>query len=260
MLFSDRPRSHYENAPVREVICQLRFPPILSLNTMEPAAFQEAIRDQFPQYARRQDTPAPRMVPGNPPRMETVPPVTNYHFLSANNQWKLNLTKDFISLATLRYPGWTTFARMLDKPLAAFIEFYHPAYFQRIGLRYINLFSRATLGLELSDWDELFTPAYLGVLGQPDVTEDALLQSGVDFRLKLDSSCQCKVHSGISRTMPNGGPAPEEHFVLDIDLFMGGQVACTLAPGGLETLHGHGTRVFEGAITPLLRQAMQPAD
>ena len=40
MLFSSHPRTHYRNAPVHEVICQLRFPTILSINTVEPADFQ----------------------------------------------------------------------------------------------------------------------------------------------------------------------------------------------------------------------------
>ena len=44
MLFSDRPRTHYEKAPLHEVICQLRFPTILSINSKEPADFQELIR------------------------------------------------------------------------------------------------------------------------------------------------------------------------------------------------------------------------
>ena len=48
MLFSDHPRTHYRTAPAHEVICQLRFPPILSINTTEPADFQEAIRTEFP--------------------------------------------------------------------------------------------------------------------------------------------------------------------------------------------------------------------
>ena len=34
MLFSDRPRSHYPNSPAHEVICQLRFPTILTINTV----------------------------------------------------------------------------------------------------------------------------------------------------------------------------------------------------------------------------------
>ena len=41
MLFSDRPRTHYEKTLAHEVICQLRFPTILSINNVEPADFQE---------------------------------------------------------------------------------------------------------------------------------------------------------------------------------------------------------------------------
>lgn len=142
MLFDQRPRIHYRAAPAREVICQLRFPTILSINNVEPADFQEAIRDQFPQYARRQDQPAPKVtgLGGPSPRVEQQAPITNYHFLSADGQWKLNLTENFIALSTLGYPGWEEFARQLDRPLAEFIRLYKPAFFQRVGLRYVNLF------------------------------------------------------------------------------------------------------------------------
>ena len=141
MLFSDRPRTHYQNAPVHEVICQLRFPTILSINTTEPADFQEEIRADFPQYARRQEVAAPRVsgLGGPNPKLEQQPPISNYNFLSADGRWKINLTKDFIALSTLSYPGWEEFARHLDKPLAAFIRLYQPAYFQRVGLRYMNI-------------------------------------------------------------------------------------------------------------------------
>ena len=99
MLFSDHPRTHYRNAPAHEVICQLRFPSILTINSVEPADFQEAIRAEFPQYARRQDAAPPRITGlGSPnPKVEQQPPVTNHNFVSEDNQWKLNLTKDFIA-------------------------------------------------------------------------------------------------------------------------------------------------------------------
>ena len=107
MLFSDHPRTHYRNAPAHEVICQLRFPSILTINSVEPADFQEAIRAEFPQYARRQDAAPPRITGlGSPnPKVEQQPPVTNHNFVSEDNQWKLNLTKDFIALSTLHYPA-----------------------------------------------------------------------------------------------------------------------------------------------------------
>ena len=263
MLFSDRPRSRYENAPAHEVICQLRFPTILTINNVEPADFQEAIRAEFPQYARRQDVTPPKVtgLGGPSPKVEQQPPVTNYNFLSADGKWKLNLTENFIALSTLRYPGWPEFARMLDKPLASFIRIYKPAYFQRVGLRYVNLISRQRLGLEGTPWTELIAPAYTGPLQEPDVAEDSVLNCGCDLLLKLDSSCQAKIHAGpghVKNNAPNAPQDPEEKFIFDMDLSMGGNVPCTLSAAGLETLHGHATRIFEGAVTDRLRTAMDP--
>ena len=251
MLFSDRPRTLYRNRPAHEVICQLRFPSILSINQMEPAEFQEDIRDAFPQYARRQDLPP--IVGGQTP----PPPVTNYHFLSEDGRWKLNLTKDFIALSTLYYPGWEEFARHLDQPLASFIRHYKPAYFQRVGLRYVNIFSRTKLGLEETPWRELFIPAYTGPL--QDESEDTLLNWGCDMLVKLDSSSRAKIHAGpgvVKRNAPGAPQDPEVKFLFDMDLSMNGNTPCTLAAGALETLHGHSTRLFEGAITDRLRDAM----
>lgn len=256
MLLSDRPRTHYQKTLAHEVICQLRFPTILTINNVEPADFQERIRADFPQYARKQDALPPRLVNGKP---EPQPPVTNYNFLSADGRWKLNLTKDFIALSTLSYPGWEEFARMLDKPLAAFIRLYQPAYFQRVGLRYLNIISRQRLDLTETPWRELIAPAYLGALAEADVEEDKLLSCGYDMQLKLDSSCAAKVHAGTGRVKtggPNAAQDPEIKFIFDMDLSMNGNTPCELAAAALETLHGHSTRVFEGAVTDELRDAM----
>lgn len=262
MLFSNRPRTHYQNAPAHEVICQLRFPTILSINNTEPADFQELIRGEFPQYLRRQDLQKPRLVntPAGP-KMEQQPPITNYHFISEDNCWKINLTQQFISLSTVRYADWETFAQHLDKPLAAFIQLYKPAYFERVGLRYMNIFSRQRLGEENTPWSELIAPAYLGAMQEPDVEEADVFTSGVDLMLKLDNSCRAKIHAGpgfLKAKNPNVPQDPEVKFILDMDLAMTGNTPCTLAAAGLETLHGHANRIFEGALTDRTRQAMLP--
>ena len=38
---------------------------------------------------------------------------------------------------------------------------------------------------------------------------------------------------------------------------MVGNTPCTLSAAALETLHGHATRIFEGAVTDRLRTAME---
>ena len=250
MLFSNRPRTHFNNAPIHEVICQLRFPTILSINNAEPADFQEAIREEFPQYLKKQEAVPPKVVrlPDGKPQVQQQPPLTNYHFLSTDGRWKINLTRDFIALSTLSYTSWEEFAAHLDKALAAFIKLYRPAYFQRVGLRYINVFSRAKLGLEGSEWTDLFAPSYTGPLDNGDVEESEFLTCSCDFQLKLDSSCVGKVHAGQQDQ--------EVKFIFDMDLSMNGNTPCTLAAGAMETLHGHAWRIFDGALEEPLRDAM----
>ena len=58
------------------------------------------------------------------PKLEQQPAVVNHSFVSADGLWKINLTKDFIALSTLRYTQWEDFALRLDKHLAQFIQVY----------------------------------------------------------------------------------------------------------------------------------------
>ena len=261
MLLSDRPRAHYTKAPVHEVICQLQFPTILSINQEEPARFQETIRGAFPRYARQQDIIPPKITGVGTPniQVQNQPPVTNYHFLSEDGKWKLNLTRDFIALSTLRYPGWEDFARHLDRPLASFIRTYQPAYFHRVGLRYRNFVSRKRLNLEGVAWNALLAPAYTGPLREGDVAESEVTAYSCDLALRLDDACRLKVHAGPGhlKGTHNGPQDPELKFILDLDLFAIGTTACTQSAQLLEALHGYADRAFEGAITDILRDAIR---
>lgn len=61
----------------------------------------------------------------------------------------------------------------------------------------------------------------------------------------------------VKRNAPGVPQDPEVKFIFDMDLSMTGNTPCTLAAGALETLHGHSTRLFEGAVTDRLRDAME---
>ena len=263
MVYSDSPRVHYNKTQLAEVICQLRFPTILSIGAKEPADFQDAIRGMFPRYAARQEQPAPRIAAMGTPgaKLETPAPITNYNFVSADGKWKLNLTNNFISLSTVAYPGWEEFGKHFDLPLAQFIKIYQPSYFERIGLRYVNIISRKALGAEDDAWRDLIAPHYLGILAAPDMDERKANKCAVDVEMELDSTCRAKIHAGpglVKRNIPNAPPDNEVKFIFDMDIFMGGQIDPRMAAAGLETLHAHSTPLFQGAITDRLHTALEP--
>ena len=61
-MYSDKPRCRYGANQLAEVICQFYFPEIPSIAAETPAAFMEAIREQYPRFQRRMEIPAPKIV------------------------------------------------------------------------------------------------------------------------------------------------------------------------------------------------------
>ena len=260
-MFSSEARCHYRSSQLGDVICQLRFPEILSIAANPPADFQDAIREEFPQFLRRMDLPSPRItgVPGHF-SLENQPGVVNYQFSSADGIWRVNLTSKFISLTCANYTRWEEFAGKLDKPLAAFIQIYRPAYFERVGLRYLNLISRQRLGLEEVPFSRLIAPCYLGPLAEEDVPERSVARSTVDVEMGLRGGCRVKLHAGPGRVKRNGKEDPEVKFIFDQDLFMPGQIPVQHSAAALETLHAQAFSLFRGAITQDLHDAMEPEE
>ena len=258
-MFSHESRCIYQKNQLAEVICQLRFPEILSLQANLPVDFQEAIRDEYPRYSSRKETPAPKLTgtPGNL-NLEKQEPITNYQFASADGVWRVNLTSRFISLSCSKYTCWEDFAARLDKPLAAFIKIYHPAYFERVGLRYLNFISRNELGLEGTPFSELIQPCYLGPLAEEDVPETGIGRCSVDTEMAIRGGCRVKLHAGPGMVKRGGQTDSELKFVFDQDLFMPGQLAVNLSAGALQTLHAQADSIFRGAITDTLHNAMDP--
>jgi len=255
-MFSQEPRCIYPKNPLSDVICQLRFPEILSIGENLPAAFQEAIRADYPLYASRKEAPPPKLIgsPGNV-RLEKSPATVNYQFTSEDGVWRINLTSQFLSLACNRYTRWETFAQRLDKPLAAFIQLYKPAFFDRIGLRYLNFISRQELGMEGTPFRDLFTPCWLGPLADPEVAETAAGRCGVDLELAVRQGCRVKVHAGPGFVKRNSQRDPEMKFIFDQDLFFQGKVPLNLSASVLESLHSQAWSIFRGAITDDLHEA-----
>lgn len=253
-MLSGEPRCIYRNNQLGEVICQLRFPEILTIGSGAPVEFQEAIRADYPVYSVLQEPQVIRPGAAPPPGQSSK----NHQFVSGDGIWRINLTSKFISLACNRYTRWEDFAARLDKPLAAFIRIYQPAWFDRIGLRYLNFFSRKALALEGTSWKDLFSPCYLGLMAEEEVAEPGVIRSTVDADIALRGGCRVKLHAGPGMVRRGNQQDPEQKFILDQDLYMPGKVAINLSAGALQTLHAQAWPLFRGAIHDTLHHAMEP--
>ena len=261
MKSSDGKLFVYEKCQLIEVICQLRFPTILNIDAKDPADFQDTVRAVFPRYSCQLEQPP--AAPGTEPQK-----IKNHTFISEDGGYKLSLTKNFIALSTMRYTGWEDFARMLDEPLGQFIRLYQPAYFERVGLRYVNGISREKLDLTGRRWNDLFQPQYLSVLDDDNVDETSVTKCSVDIERMLDAQTHLKIHAGpglIQRTVRTGNgmqtvQEKETRFIFDQDLFAAGNIKLPAVMDTLEALHEHADAVFSDAITDALHDAMCPVE
>ena len=258
-MFSNEERCILQKPQLLEVICQLRFPDILKIDAGEPAMFQDAVRAEYPQYAKKVEQLPPQLVNGKPVPQGTV---NNYQFVSADGQWKLSLTKGFIALSTHAYSRWEDFAKRLDAVLAVFIQEYRPAFFSRVGLRYINAFRREALERDGCAWKELITPGFLGLMAEPDAQETAFAKCELSATLGLPGGAKANVKSGPGtlRKVNNRTKESTESrvFMLDLDVYIDGKTPLGQAVPALNIVHGNAGSLFRGAVTDTLLDAMGP--
>ena len=260
-MFSSAERKILEKNQLLEVICQLRYFDILKIDAAEPFEFQEGIRAEYPQYAKKVEQLPPQIVGGKP---VAQPPVNNHQFISADGQWKISMTKGFIALSTHRYVRWEEFAKRLDMVLAAFIRIYQPNCFTRVGLRYINAFNRKSLDLEQYPWRELIQPGYIGLMGEEDAQESAFLKNEQTVTMAMPGGAKANIKCGpgLLRKVNNRTrqTVEEKVYMLDLDLFMEGNMPLSQAVPALNVVHGNAGSLFRGAISDTLFDAMQPAE
>lgn len=258
-MFSNEPRCVYGRTQLVEVVCQLRFPAILKIDKQEPFELQDVIRSDYPNFSVNDDKLPPRMVNG---RLTEQGTVKNYQFISMDGGWKVNLTRDFISLSSHRYTRWEDFAQRLDRILAEFIPLYKPACFNRIGLRFINAFNQKALGMDVTPWKELITPGFLGIMGDDDAREDAFVKNeqNVTANLPGGSRCNIKCGKGVLRKVNNQTRATVEEpvYMLDLDVYMEGSTQLSHVAPALNVVHGNADSLFRAAITDTLHNAMEP--
>ena len=266
MPFVSVERAIYGKNPLIDVVCQLRFPRILSINETAPAAFQDYIRQEYPvfnvaveqqqQFAFNADgTFVPSLIQSESNK--------NYCFSSADNAWTVNLTSTFLSMSTSKYSRWEEFYHKMSKPIAALSEIYKPAFYERVGLRYVDVITKSELGLTEASWGELIEPFALGFLSNDEIKDDIKNYSSV-VEMDIGDSAFARIGTTIGFVEPLGPLTlqtqtmqNEQTLIIDSDLYYFRKELNELEQS-LEYLHNISTKIIRAIIKDKLHVAMEP--
>jgi len=144
--FPSQPEVRLKKPPLSEVICQVRFPPILRIGSESPVNFQDVIRKRFPGLeVERQVLVHLGISPSvDNPIAENAPKV--YRFKSADEKSSVALASDFFALSTNSYSHWRNFVDDFHFVEQAVRKEFQPSLATRVGLRFINRLTQKNTG------------------------------------------------------------------------------------------------------------------
>lgn len=264
MPFPDVERVIYKKNPLIQVVCQLRFPRILVINERAPVDFQERIRKDYPIYKAGVEQQQEIIVePGVDPSPKLIKNEQRsiYSFTSDDGVWEVNLTSTFLSLTTSHYTQWEDFCSQLKEPLSALYDIYRPAFFERVGLRYVDAFYRSYLNSEMiPPWAELINPFALGILSNPDIEPEIKGYYAIS-EIDLDQGAMARI---ITSTGFVGNAMEQQDselsFIVDSDLFFHAKKQLDELGDSLNYLHEYAGRIIRNIITDKLHKAMGPEE
>jgi len=247
----------YKNNPLTEVVCQLRFPPILKISHEEPADFQDKIRANYPLFETTKSQIPSEIATivsqfGLPLQSDIA-----YTFKSEDQKWKLSITKDFIALTTSSYERYEQFKDRFKTILEIFEQLYKPSYYLRVGLRYQNLIIRSKLGIEEFGWPELISSRFASELHDPEI-ETSIQTIVKNLSLNIDDA-KINLNHGLVSIKETQNHNEEIAYLFDTDFYTDHKIEGNENVWKtLDQFNRSIGKLFRWSITDVLHNAMQP--
>jgi len=139
--FESKPEIKLNRAPLDEVICQVKFSPILSISKNIPSEFQEIVRNRFPNYEAVQNFVFQVPGVGSTEGVSLEAPAKSHIFMTKDGKSKASISSDFFAFSTTNYTHWFAFMENLITIEKGVAKVYNISTATRIGLRFINRFT-----------------------------------------------------------------------------------------------------------------------
>ena len=261
MPFPQSEREVYKINPLSQVICQLRYPAILRISAEAPFEFQDAVRKDYPLYEEKasfssnlpQDLPEgiAEMISALP--LPGKPSTREHHFFTEDRLRSISLTQEFIAVTDNQYVDWQSFRSQIKSAQGLLQQIYKPTFYERVGLRYIDLLDRKAIGLPDMPWNELLHPSFLGMLGTRGLEEDiqAIKTEAILAVADVEGGL-VRVTHGQATALQNG----EEVYVIDADFYTDRRSNSDDAIHDLDIFNKWGGHLFRWATKPALRDAL----
>jgi uncharacterized protein (TIGR04255 family) len=223
----------FERNFLKTVVCELKFPTLLELETEPPARIRAALKKEYPHYgiARSFGVRPDGITDEQVPKLESI-----------EKRWAISIRPSAISIETSKYK---TFEELRERVLLVVqkaLPFLDTNFFTRVGLRYINHLPVAPH--DACEWfnENLVAPLRVGVFGDIDSCYQEIRGVTTNGSYSLRHGYQ----------VSEQGP---KTYVFDADLCVEPLEADRL-PATLDHFHVQADSLFQWALTDAGRRAL----
>jgi len=255
MPFPESNRALYRRNPLKEVICQLRFPTILEVTAKSPVQFQNLVRQRYPFYTEEKpDLGLPKEVQDilQSLPLSGIQQTPLHKFIVEEKTRFITLSQEFLAVSELKYERWNNFREEIRCAEQAFRAAYNPSFYSRIGLRYKNFINKKDLGLADEAWDTLLNHSLIGVLGVSELAEE-VTETQSQSLIKLSD-----IAGGFVRIVHGLMKTDNSVYVIDADFFIEKKENLDEAIRTLDQFNQLAARFFNWATSRVLRDALEP--
>lgn len=201
----------FPNPPLKLMLGQLRYPAVLRVaQHAELAAFQDAIRELYPDYAEDQQL---NLALGPQGIAASTEALRNYRFSTPDRAWSVVVNPASVTLEATVATQYTHYGEFRDRFAQVWevaLERFGVTRIDYQGLRYIDHLDWDDVGA--SDWSRYVDASLLGPLGV-DELQGRVVHTLTDCRLDLQEDTMISFKYGLVNTGPEGRIG----FLMDTD-------------------------------------------
>jgi uncharacterized protein (TIGR04255 family) len=222
----DVPRIVLHHSPLVLALCQVRFSSMLSVtDPASLAAFQRAIQSKYPVGVPIQEVELLIGIEPNEPEIRREQRRSpQYQFTDQDDNWKIVLSQDFLTLETRNYEHFDDFLARLREALDALVRHIQPTVVTRLGLRYIN--EIRSNSLNNMDWSDIIQRDLLGPVAVSELIENtSQIVSIQQFLMRYPDDLGINIQHGLIQSgttvqlRPKEEPPKQAFYLLDYDIY-----------------------------------------
>ena len=244
--------SLFSNNPLEEVVCQIKFNQILKIAASSPVELQEMIRSDFPLLTKESGV---QIGVSNKQQFVTAPSEPIWLFKSEDKNWVFSLSSEFIALKTSAYVDFADFFGRLKLLIDSMEQIYHPPFYTRVGLRYVNRFIQQDKQGTPIDWSKILNSNISNMYSDPAIGPGIIESQHYMVLESEDGRIGCR-YSRDKGKIGDGSDA--ERFTLDFDHYKSGEISTNEMEPLLKTFNHSVYKLFRWCVTESAVASMRP--